>query len=1018
MESCYPLGPPGTSSFAFNLPAWSIEYVCGHCGDNPWFECCHVSCSLPVSKNVFDTVIKLRRHARHWHVQPSTFTPVADNTYDIDSISSIAAPDDIPLRDTYGVDASPSYCFGKKGTAQFANWCIDGSITQATHCLVLQSLLQAPVSLYLDTWGTLPLHSINLFLHIAYMLFTTGQANHAALSNILVLTFDLIAPDFKEWPTMPSTIAGFKSHILNPTNQHSLVSILPVPIVYLLPDGLHAYCCLCEIAAFALLLPRTKDALPIPLRLTQLCQSAMMHNFLVSAPPTLSTQCLVSIGLIFWLDGWDPSVSSKNNRSPIHTTTVTLLCIDNLTGELFNSRTFPAACGAGKADHNIIMQALRSSLDKLTASDDIMWSNHHGCWTTVRAHVIAFLMDQPERRGTNCLLGGNSKQHVIFGVSCNFEKLERQFSACPKCVRVANKYLERKEFGVPILFSCRICYGFSLSRLLQHGRYLTPVHSKLAVDTPGFGLTTSPGLLSFEMLQDAWHYALRRFVHDNTWTKDEVVSYFTLLCINKETIDHFARCCCNYLLIEDLNKKPENYDKDVVAYVNQDRISHPKLYQLPLPPSAWSIGTINQRVETIMHLAMNTQKAVFKLVLQWASSMDKGTELKKRLTPLVESVEALRLPYLPCRMFKDDKFGGFVAENYRAMTMVSPWLFQCLLDKQFSPPKPVQPAANKPRDKWTMKENAAWLKVRGIKTWPNVSAADRTKFVDDFFNDPDGIPSLVPDTTPSAKEVRQLVLLLFQVFGALFSTDLKGAEAGNRFDALAVKFLDCVEKIGKSCNPNKKHPIWLSKYGMMGLVRCRQHFVDYTYPHSLYEGGIEGEGMVKDLRPLCSNAVKSGWPLNLMNAYNRQNILKSLTVGFESTPSISSPLDGQHEANGKRYESWADVDYALTHDSPLSIVVIGSSSSWTCHVLVHMFRVTYSKVLRISKLGDALNDKDGFVYHTVVLDDEIKVHDATKRAVSFALMLPNRNEEGFVRFCLLDKDWRFVGMDGRWRIMN
>jgi hypothetical protein len=55
--------------------------------------------------------------------------------------------------------------------------------------------------------------------------------------------------------------------------------------------------------------------------------------------------------------------------------------------------------------------------------------------------------------------------------------------------------------------------------------------------------------------------------------------------------------------------------------------------------------------------------------------MKKGTELKKRLKPLVESIEALRLPYLPCRMFKDGKFGGSVAENYRALTMVLPWLF-------------------------------------------------------------------------------------------------------------------------------------------------------------------------------------------------------------------------------------------------------------------------------------------------------------------------------------------------------
>jgi hypothetical protein len=41
----------------------------------------------------------------------------------------------------------------------------------------------------------------------------------------------------------------------------------------------------------------------------------------------------------------------------------------------------------------------------------------------------------------------------------------------------------------------------------------------------------------------------------------------------------------------------------------------------------------------------------------------------------------------------------------------------------------------------------------------------------------------------------------------------------------------------------------------------------------LFEGGIEGEGMVKDLRPLCPNAVKFHWPLNLINAYNQQNSL-------------------------------------------------------------------------------------------------------------------------------------------------
>jgi hypothetical protein len=167
-------------------------------------------------------------------------------------------------------------------------------------------------------------------------------------------------------------------------------------------------------------------------------------------------------------------------------------------------------------------------------------------------------------------------------------------------------------------------------------------------------------------------------VYDKKWTKEEVKTYLSLLCINKATIEYFTRCCCNYCLLQDLNNRPGDYDSNVVAYVNKDYFEHPQLYQLPLPRSAWSIGTMDQRVETIMHWAMNTQKAVFKLVLQWASLMEKGKELKNRIQPLIESVQELRLSYIPCRMFKNEKFGGYVAENYRALTMLSPWIFWCL----------------------------------------------------------------------------------------------------------------------------------------------------------------------------------------------------------------------------------------------------------------------------------------------------------------------------------------------------
>jgi hypothetical protein len=112
-------------------------------------------------------------------------------------------------------------------------------------------------------------------------------------------------------------------------------------------------------------------------------------------------------------------------------------------------------------------------------------------------------------------------------------------------------------------------------------------------------------------------------------------------------------------------------------------------------------------------------------------------------------------------MFKNDKFGGSVAENYRAFTMLSPWIFRCLLDKEFKPPLPVLPPHAKHRNKWTMKENAAWLKVRGIKIAQKSSASERKSQVEKYFNQPNGPPSVVPNITPSSSDIRHLLLLLF-----------------------------------------------------------------------------------------------------------------------------------------------------------------------------------------------------------------------------------------------------------------
>jgi hypothetical protein len=244
----------------------------------------------------------------------------------------------------------------------------------------------------------------------------------------------------------------------------------------------------------------------------------------------------------------------------------------------FNARTFPIACGWGKEDHNCVFKALRTNLDALTSSTNIVWSHHHSKWTTLRACLIAFLMDQPERRESNCLLRGNSKQHAIFGLSCKFDNLERPFPACHECLRVANRYLQANNFKDPMVLSCRRCYGFSISLLVNHGCYITPCHSKLLGETPGFTLTDKPGPLSFKMLIDAWHFAVQGLVFQKNWNKDQVYAYLSLFCINKAMITQFTLCCCNFLLVQNLKATPDKFNDTMSEYILNDQESHPHLY--------------------------------------------------------------------------------------------------------------------------------------------------------------------------------------------------------------------------------------------------------------------------------------------------------------------------------------------------------------------------------------------------------------------------------------------------------
>ena len=106
-----------------------------------------------------------------------------------------------------------------------------------------------------------------------------------------------------------------------------------------------------------------------------------------------------------------------------------------------------------------------------------------------------------------------------------------------------------------------------------------------------------------------------------------------------------------------------------------------------------------------------------------------------------------------------------------------------------------------------------------------------------------------------------------------------------------------------------------------------------------------------------------------MQAYNRRNILNSLTSGFQTTYSLEDQTLSRLDPNYKRYQSWTDVDHALATPTPVSIVMMMNSDSvLTCYVVVRMFQQNYRKGICINNC-DAWADDCGFVYHHVTLDE-------------------------------------------------
>ena len=297
--------------------------------------------------------------------------------------------------------------------------------------------------------------------------------------------------------------------------------------------------------------------------------------------------------------------------------------------------------------------------------------------------------------------------------------------ACATCLAQLETYLAAKDWSdSPMRENCSLCLGWSVDRLIRD-KYVesyTRPHT-LGDDAPGAHLFDQPGLLTSALLLDAWSYCIDMFAHKNERLEGDVNEYFKQLCINDETIEIFITQCRRYVRLREVRTKPQEYQPNEIAAIIRDAALHPTNYQVPSPPAMWLLSSIDEKVEGAMHLSMGIQKAAFKLTIAWATEAKKGSALQRRLADNLQSLKQQKLGYCPARPYKDEKFGGYTAENYRALTMTSPYLYRSLLEIDLQPPPP-RVANTLPQKEWTRKDNVNWMYVRAIFHAKSITAPE------------------------------------------------------------------------------------------------------------------------------------------------------------------------------------------------------------------------------------------------------------------------------------------------------
>jgi hypothetical protein len=371
--------------------------------------------------------------------------------------------------------------------------------------------------------------------------------------------------------------------------------------------------------------------------------------------------------------------------------------------------TYPIALGPSGVPHNKVEKRFSDELNQLsdpTRGDNRFYSKIHGRDIRVHAVLMCSLMDQPERRGTNYMVGGNGLYGARWGYSINLQEIKDRLVPCIAC----HKKIIARDLSWDKT-DCSECAQWNMDRP-QDDDFLNWKSPKGFPEGPNLkNGHLHPRKLSYDILCYAAGHTHARIVAGQ-WTKAEAELFMSYYCLSGKAQVEILRHAQNLRAFDNLSTV-DDQSEEYQALLERRR-QHPHEFEQWSFPTFWKrrLG-LEGVIDVPMHLVfLGAVENITGFVHSWLRKHEKFSNFMRLAENRLNDMVKFGLSWLKILPYKGDGLGGWVSENFVGFSRISKW-FYLILDSVKEDKEPYQdPEA--PQNSWTAVQNRAWLKARGL----------------------------------------------------------------------------------------------------------------------------------------------------------------------------------------------------------------------------------------------------------------------------------------------------------------